>query len=597
MKLDLLGELRATRQCGELRAADAGQPVILLGWVQRRRDLGHLIFLDVRDRTGLVQVVANQEKHPEAHARADQCRAEFVVGVVGTAAKREKPNPALPSGEVEVVAEKILLLNEARTPPFSLEADTTASEETRLRHRYLDLRRPPLLRNLRTRHRVALAIRRFLDREDFLEIETPFLTRSTPEGARDYLVPSRVYPGSLYALPQSPQLFKQLLMIAGFDRYYQIVRCFRDEDLRADRQPEFTQLDLEMSFIGREAVIRVVEGAMKFGFAAANIPVMPPFPRLSYAEALARFGTDKPDTRFGLELAEVSAVFKAAREALKIEIPVHAFVVPGAAETSRKQLDGFAEFVKAQGGRALYYAKVTEKAVESPLEKILSTRGLEWLQEATKAAKGDLILAVPSDPAQIAGAPHAPTTTVIGALRLHVAQELKLIPPGKWNFLWVTDFPLFEWSAQEKRWVSSHHPFTAPADDDLEKLESDPGRVRSKAYDLVLNGWELGSGSIRIHRQDVQQRIFRVLGLTDEEAKERFGFFLEALTYGTPPHGGIALGLDRVVALLCGEKSLREVIAFPKTAQAQDLMADAPASVSEAQLDELGLALKPPKKQ
>ncbi|OFV83855.1 MAG: aspartate--tRNA ligase [Acidobacteria bacterium RIFCSPHIGHO2_01_FULL_67_28] len=596
MKLDPLGELRATRQCGELRATDAGQPVILLGWVQRRRDLGHLIFLDVRDRTGLAQVVANKEKNPEAHARADQCRPEFVVGVVGTLAKREKPNPALSSGDVEVVAEKIFLLNEARTPPFSLEADTTASEETRLRHRYLDLRRPQLLRNLRTRHRVALAIRRFLDREDFYEIETPFLTRSTPEGARDYLVPSRVHPGHFYALPQSPQLFKQLLMIAGFERYYQLVRCFRDEDLRADRQPEFTQLDLEMAFVAPDAVFRVVEGAMKFAFAAANISVMPPFPRLTYAEALARFGTDKPDTRFGLELAEVSAVFKAAREALKIEIPVHAFVVPGAAETSRKQLDGFAEFVKAQGGRALYYAKVGEKSVESPLEKTLSSRGLEWLQEATKAAAGDLILIVPSDPAQVAGAPHAPTTTVIGALRSHVAQELNLIPAGKWNFLWVTDFPLFEWSPAEKRWVSSHHPFTAPADEDLDKLESDPGRACSKAYDLVLNGWELGSGSIRIHRQDVQQRIFRVLGLSDEEAKERFGFFLEALTYGTPPHGGIALGLDRVVALLCGEKSLREVIAFPKTTQAQDLMADAPARVADAQLDELGLALKPPKK-
>ncbi|MBI4465992.1 MAG: aspartate--tRNA ligase [Acidobacteria bacterium] len=585
MQLDPLGDLKRTHTCGELRAGDAGARVTVLGWVQRRRDLGQLIFLDLRDRSGLVQVVTNKEKNAAAHARADQCRPEFVVGVEGTVARREKANPNLETGEIEVAAERLYLLNEARTPPFPIEGEITASEETRLRHRYLDLRRPPLQRKLRLRHRVTLALRRALDEQGFYEIETPFLTRSTPEGARDYLAPSRVHPGHFYALPQSPQLFKQLLMIAGFDRYFQIVRCFRDEDLRADRQPEFTQLDLEMAFATPDQVFAVIEGVMQRGFAAADQQhIETPFPRLTHAQALARYGTDKPDTRFGMELVDVSAVFETARQALRIELPVHALVVPGAASASRSQLDAFADFVKAQKGRALYHAKVTDTSIESALEKTLASRGLEWLQELAGARPGDLILAVPSDPAQAAGEPHAPTTTVIGALRLHVAQQRKLIPEGKWNFLWVTEFPLFEWSPTENRWVSSHHPFTSPADEDMEKLESDPGKVRSKAYDLVLNGWELGSGSVRIHRQDIQQRIFRVLGLSEAEARERFGFFLEALAYGTPPHGGIALGLDRIIALLAGETSLREVIAFPKTAQAQDLMADAPALPSLVQL-------------
>ncbi|MEE8201162.1 MAG: aspartate--tRNA ligase [Candidatus Acidoferrales bacterium] len=618
MQLDLIGNLKRTHTCGELRARDVGTEVVLLGWVQRRRDLGQLIFLDLRDRTGLVQVVANKEKNSAAHARADQCRPEFVVAIAGRLAQRQKPNRNLPTGEVEVVASRILLLNDARTPPFPIEPEVTATEETRLRYRYLDLRRPPLQRNLRLRHRVTLTIRRTLDEQGFYEIETPFLTRSTPEGARDYLVPSRVHSGHFYALPQSPQLFKQLLMIAGFDRYFQIVRCFRDEDLRADRQPEFTQLDLEMAFpTGRDAVFGVLETVMKFAFAAADQQIQIPFPRMTYAESLARYGTDKPDTRFGMELADVSEVFKTAREALRIELPVRALAVPGGATASRKQLDAFAEFARAQGARALYHAKLTEKGIESPLQKTIGDRGLEWLQDLTRAQAGDLILAVPSDPAHPeasgGGRPHETATTAIGALRLHVARQLKLIPEKCWDFLWVTDFPLFEWSERENRWVCSHHPFTSPADEDLDllsraasKLESDPGlpagalaeagSVRSKAYDLVLNGVELGSGSIRIHRRDIQQRVFRVLGISDQEAKERFGFFLEALAYGTPPHGGIALGLDRIIMLMAGESSLREVIAFPKTAQAQDLMAAAPSSVSDEQLDELGIALKPPRK-
>jgi len=597
MKLDSLGDWQRTHTCGELRAAVVGKTVRLLGWVQRRRDLGQLIFLDLRDRYGLTQVVLRQDTHPGVHARGGEVRPEFVVGVEGAVAKREKSNPNLPTGEVEVVAARLDILNDARTPPFPIEEEVTASEETRLRHRYLDLRRPPLQRNLALRHRVALALRRALDTEGFYEIETPFLTRSTPEGARDYLVPSRVHPGHFYALPQSPQIFKQLLMIAGFDRYFQLVRCFRDEDLRADRQPEFTQLDLEMAFATRDAVFAVIERALAAACEAAiGVKIAPPFPRLTHAEALARYGTDKPDTRFTMELKDVSPVFESARETLKIALPVHALTAPGAAGYSRKQLDALAELAKHQGARALYYVKVTDSGLQSPLEKTLGAAGLEKLRELTTARAGDLILIVPSDEPAAAGRAHGTASTALGALRLHLARELKLIPEGKWNFLWVTDFPLFEWSAAENRWVSSHHPFTAPVEEDVARLETEQGTVRSQAYDLVLNGWELGSGSIRIHRQDIQQRIFRVLGLSDEEAKERFGFFLEALTYGTPPHGGIALGLDRIAALLAGADSLREVIAFPKTTAAQDLMADAPASVPQSQLDELGISFKPSRK-
>ena len=587
--LEKLNNLQRTHICGELHAGDVGKEVVLMGWVHRRRDLGRVIFLDLRDHSGLTQVVFNKEANRELHRKADRTRPEFVVAVEGKVVKREKTNSKLATGEVEVVASNLHILNTAQTIPIPITDQLRVSEETRLRFRFLDLRRAPMQRNLRLRHRVVLALRRYFDQEGFCEIETPFLTRSTPEGARDYLVPSRVHPGQFYALPQSPQIFKQLLMISGFDRYFQVVRCFRDEDLRADRQPEFTQLDLEMAFTIPDAVFRVVEGALTKACAAADISVTPPFPHLTYQEALARYGTDKPDTRFGMELVDVSAVFEPARETLQISLPVHALVAPGAASFSRKQLDELSEFVKSQGAPTLYAAKVKEQGIESPLKKALGETGLNRLRELTGAGANELILAVPADKPAGADRPHAAAATALGALRVRLAAQLQLIPANQWNFLWVTDFPLFDWSETENRWVSSHHPFTAPADDDLNKLESHPGQVCSQAYDLVLNGWELGSGSIRIHDPGIQQRVFSALGLSSREASERFGFFLQALSFGTPPHGGIALGIDRIVALLAGESSIREVIAFPKTTAAQDLMAAAPSRVDPEQLRELGL--------
>jgi len=589
--LDFLGNLKRTHYCGELRAKDEGRDAIVMGWVHRRRDLGNLLFLDVRDRTGLVQAVFNKETQAKAHAKAEQVRSEFVVAVEGKVVKRQKANPELASGEIELVATELHILNNAKTPPFAMEDEINAAEETRLRFRYLDLRRPKPHRNLALRHKIILEIRKVMDELGFIEVETPMLTRSTPEGARDYLVPSRIHHGQFYALPQSPQIFKQILMIAGLDKYFQIVKCFRDEDLRADRQPEFTQLDLEMSFPRQEDIFQVIETVMVRTCAVAGVKVTAPFPHMLYKDVIRKYGSDKPDLRFGMELQEVTHCFpEDAKQKLQIEGHVFALAARGAAGYSRKQLDDLTEKAKALKARGAYFVKVTPEGLSSTIEKMIGAENVKKLAEACGAKPGDLVVGV-SAKEQIKGTEAA--ALIAGQLRLQLGEALNLIDKSQWKFLWITGFPLFEWSETEKTWVSAQHPFTGIVDEDLDKLESAPWEVRSKGYDLVLNGYELGSGSIRIHRQDIQERLFKALGLSEEQLRRRFGFFLDALTYGTPPHGGVALGVDRIAMLLCGEKSIREVIAFAKTTAAQDLMADSPSEVDPAQLDELGLAIKP----
>jgi len=592
--LDFLGNLKRT-YCGELSDSDIGREVIIMGWVARRRNFGKLIFIDVRDRTGIAQVVFDWKSNPEPHAKAEMLSREYVVAVRGKIVKRQVASEDSAKGQVEVVAGELRILNESKPTPFPIEDEINAAEETRLRYRYLDLRRSKPHRNLALRHKIVLEIRKVMDEMGFIEVETPMLTRSTPEGARDYLVPSRVHHGQFYALPQSPQIFKQILMIGGLDRYFQIVKCFRDEDLRADRQPEFTQLDLEMSFPRQQDIFEVIENVMVRACAVAGVKAERPFPHMLYKDAIRKYGSDKPDLRFGMELREVTSCFpEEAKQKLQIEGNVFALAAPGAANYSRKQLDDLAEKAKSLGARGAYFVKVAPEGTTSTVEKLIGPENVKNLAEAAGAKSGDLVVAV-SAKLQIKGTEAA--ALVAGQLRLQLGEALNLIDKSQWKFLWITGFPLFEWSESDKQWVSAQHPFTGIVDEDLEKLESAPWEVRSKGYDLVLNGNELGSGSIRIHRQDIQERLFKALGLSEEQLRRRFGFFLDALTYGTPPHGGIALGIDRIAMLLAGERSLREVIAFPKTTAAQDLMAESPSAVDTDQLDELGIAIKPSAKK
>ncbi len=583
--MEPLGELRRTHTCGALRASEVGQNVVLLGWVHKVRDLGSLIFLDIRDRAGVTQALVGDDEALLASAK--RLRTEMVVAISGRVERRSDDtiNPKLETGEIEVVVKEIRLLNDSKRPPFSIADDGPVSEDTRLRYRYLDLRRPRMQRNLILRHKLTMAIRRYFDSQGFLEIETPILTKSTPEGARDYLVPSRVHPGEFFALPQSPQIFKQILMISGMDRYFQICRCFRDEDLRADRQPEFTQVDVEISFATESIVFEMIEPLIVEIFKEGGITVTPPFRRMSYAEAMAKYGSDKPDLRCGMAIEDLSAVFAETtfpvfREILDAKGVVRGFVIPGAGGSSRKELDTLADEAVSLGAKGLIWARYTaEGGVQSPILKTVGEEAIRAALVRTVTGSGDLLV-------MAAGEADA-TSKTLGQLRLNVAKRLDLLKPDQFEFLWVVDFPLLEWDAEDKRWSPMHHPFTSALDEDTAKLETAPGEVRAKAYDLVLNGSEIGGGSIRIHDTDIQRQIFRLLNISDEEAVTRFGFFLEALEYGTPPHGGIALGLDRIVALLAGETSIREVIAFPKTANAVDLMASAPSTVNPKQLKEL----------
>lgn len=578
--------------CGEVPESAIGEKVTLKGWVQKRRDLGGLIFIDLRDRSGIVQVVFNPDLSKEALQTAENIRNEYVLDIQGTVVRRDEAtiNPNINTGKIEVHVEEVTIINEAKTPPFIISDKTDASEDVRLKYRYLDFRRPVIFETLKMRHQVTKQVREFLDSEGFLDIETPILTKSTPEGARDYLVPSRVHPGEFFALPQSPQIYKQLLMLGGIERYYQIARCFRDEDLRADRQPEFTQIDIETSFLGQEDILSLMERMMtKLMKEVKGLDISSPFPRMSYDEAMSRYGSDKPDTRFGLELVDLSEIvkdsgFKVFAAAVAGGGQVKAINVKGAADKySRKDIDALTEFVGVYGAKGLAWLKVDAEGLKGPIAKFFSEEDGNALVSTLEAAEGDLLLFVADKRNVVADS--------LGALRLKLGKELELIDQSKFNFLWITDWPLLEYGEEEGRYFAAHHPFTMPVREDIPFLDTDPSKVRAQAYDLVLNGYELGGGSLRIFERTIQEKMFKVLGFTPEEANEQFGFLLNAFEYGTPPHGGIALGLDRLVMLLSGSSNLRDTIAFPKTASASDLLMAAPSGVSEAQLKELHLSL------
>ena len=599
--LDTLGNLERTHTCGELRSENVGESVVLMGWAAKKRDFGIFTFIDLRDRYGLTQIVVSEEEAKDAHAKAKNVRGEFVIAVKGKVSLRDEGarNKKLETGEIEVKVDEILILNDAKTLPFELEkagSQNLASEDLRLKYRYIDLRRPTLQKNLMMRAKALRKIRNVMDEKDFLEIETPILLKSTPEGARDFIVPSRIHTGKFFALPQSPQILKQITMISGLDKYYQIARCFRDEDLRADRQPEFTQLDIEMSFANEEMVFRTMEGVLKEVFSLTEAGLEIPFPRMTYREAMRRFGVDKPDLRFGMELIDLSenlrdTDFAPFASVLENKGEIKAIVAKGKADYSRKNLDEMQDFVKRYGAGALAWIKVEENETKSSLLKVLGEEKIKQLSETAKAETGDIVLIVAGKKSVVAAS--------LGALRKEIAKQQNLIPKGVYKPLWVTEFPMFEYNEDTKNYDPMHHPFTSLLDEDvplfkraIEDGEKDLlGEIRARAYDIVINGYEIGSGSIRVHQSDIQSLIFTAQGLTPEKAKERFGFFVDALEYGTPPHGGFAAGIERIVMLLQETDNIRDVVAFPKTASAQDLMMDSPGDVDESQLNELGIKI------